>query len=152
ALAKELARQAGVDKALVAPGGEVVLALSGARAQLWDFATGRPRGKPVDHPRAVSHVVFGADGQFPATSCPGAKVCLDLRVLDLRTGDVIGPAWEVGERAGEKPGRQTYTPHALAPDGVSLVAGHRVLRFQEPVEASIVRRDGAAARELPQPN
>ena len=59
----------------------IVTSSSGATVQIWDAATGRPLGKPLQHAADVIWLVFDRDGATPSHGIQGQKssnlVCSD---------------------------------------------------------------------------
>jgi WD40 repeat protein/tRNA A-37 threonylcarbamoyl transferase component Bud32 len=105
------------------PDGRTIATAGGDYAALWDAATHRPLGAPLDHtPGMLWGMAFFPDGKRLAT-------CRDdgtARVWDLATRKVVlGPL-----RHGGPPGYYTL---ALSPDGQTLITagdGGRVVRWQ----------------------
>jgi tetratricopeptide (TPR) repeat protein len=105
------------------PDGKTILTGGDDRtAQLWEAATGRPLGPPLEHPSAVASVAFSPDARWILT------VCWDnmARLWDAATGLPVGPVlsgalWPRG---------------SFSPDGRFLLTA---------------TRDGARLRELPLP-
>jgi WD40 repeat protein len=77
-------------------GGEVLLAWSGNKVQLWEMATGQPIGAPVEHSVPIASFVFSPDGAAILLRHPepvhgvGGQPASVHTVLDRRTGKVLG--------------------------------------------------------------
>ena len=79
--------QGEVFAAAFSPRGDVLLTASKDRtARLWEASTGKPIGKPLEHPDLVYGAVFSPDGRTAATaSWDGAA-----RLWDVATGKLVG--------------------------------------------------------------
>ena len=68
-------------------------------AQVWDVATGRPKGLPLEHHQAVRGVAFGTDGPMLLTLLFGGV----LQFWDAASGKPIAPAHETDRPASRAP-------------------------------------------------
>jgi WD40 repeat protein/tetratricopeptide (TPR) repeat protein len=99
------------------PDGRVVLTTSADRtARLWETATGRPLGPPLDHPAGVTCHAFSPDGRLAATGCLNGEV----RLWDTATGRLVGPVLSSG--ATDR-GHLAIDWVAFSSDGRLLAAG-----------------------------
>jgi WD40 repeat protein/serine/threonine protein kinase/tetratricopeptide (TPR) repeat protein len=94
--------------ALCPDSSRVLLSRSDRPPQVWETATGKPVGRPLDHRAIVDCASFSRDGRHVATGGRDRRV----RVWDAATGAVAGPPLE-HDRA------VTFT--AFSPDGRLLV-------------------------------
>ena len=92
------------------PDGQTVLTGSeDGTARLWDAATGRPIGLPLEHPDSVSSVAFSPDGRTFLTGCLDRTV----RLWDAATGKRLATTLEhpgAVQRGGVQP-RRPVDPH-----------------------------------------
>src|SRR5262249_20863526 len=96
----------------------------GGMAQVWDTATGRPRGRPVSHTGSIHALFFSRDSRSLLT----VSVDTTARLWDVATGRPLGPLLNYHSmnpsdsgttRKGPIPG--TTSAVALAPDGRTVV-------------------------------
>ena len=99
--------------AALSPDGTVLLTGGETQsAQLWDVATGKPKGAPLPH--RASTLAFSPDGRTAAT-CGGWP--RQVRLWDVATARALGaPLWH---------GERVY-PLAFRPDGRLLAVGGSV--------------------------
>jgi WD40 repeat protein len=136
------ARVSALDVVGFSPDGKVLLAGN----QLWDVATGKPRGAPMTHRSQVQHIVFSPDGRRVLTACIDGSV----RLWDAATGEPAGPAIRR---------RDAIDAMAFSRDGRLLAVGCRdgtvqlwvtatsrpfgpVLEHDGPVTAVVFNQDG----------
>jgi WD40 repeat protein len=101
-----------VQAVALSPDGRTYLAgCDDGTAQLWDRATGEPRGSPLRHPGPVLAADFSADGRRVVTVCADGA-----RVWETASGRRLGPV--LGGPA--HPGAV-----AMRPDGLAVVIGSR---------------------------
>jgi WD40 repeat protein len=93
------------------PDGKQVLSASADHtARLWDVASGRSIGPPLNHPDFVYSVAFSPDGRTALTGCGDGQA----RLWDLATGQRIGPLLKHSER---------ILAAAFSPDGTLILTG-----------------------------
>ena len=71
-------------------GRRVVTAAYDKRARVWDYATGEPVAKPIQHPDWVFDAYFHPDGRHLLTTCRDGRT----RVWDWLSGRLVSPAFE----------------------------------------------------------
>ena len=87
-----------------------VWSAAGGEARLWDAATGKPRGRPLAHPQAVTAVAISPDGRTLLTGCADRVA----RLWNCDTGRPIGTPW---------PHPFPVETAAFCPDGKTVVTG-----------------------------
>jgi WD40 repeat protein len=101
------------------PGKRVVLTVGEKTAWLWDADTGRPRGRPLEHPELVSAAAFSPDGTAVVTASQDGMA----RLWDAATGQLRGEP---------VPCEHNAFPVAFSPDSrLVLVGSHATVRLEE---------------------
>jgi WD40 repeat protein len=94
------------------PDGKRIAIASGTTARLWDSASGKPVGPPMQHPRAVHRLIFNHDGTKLITAADGPFLSLNqVRLVAVATGKPICPPLE----------HEGVTALAFNPDGKTIL-------------------------------
>ena len=89
-------------------GRHVVTAAYDKSARVWDYATGEPVAKPIQHPDWVFDAYFHPDGRHLLTTCRDGRA----RVWDWQSSRLVSPAFEH---------RDEVLSAAFTPDGCWVV-------------------------------
>jgi WD40 repeat protein len=117
-----------VNAAAFSPDGKSVVTTSGNTARLWDSATGKPLGPPLEHQHLVVGAAFSPDGKSVVT----ASLDNTARLWDSATAKPLGPPLQ----------HQGFVvAAAFSPDGKSVVtASHdktaRLWKAPRPVQGT----------------
>jgi WD40 repeat protein len=95
----------------ISPDGKAVLtASSDGTARLWDVATGRPLGAPMQHQGAVTRAAFSPDSKLAIT----ASEDWTARLWDVATGQPVGALLQH---------RDVVYSVVFSPDGKTVLTG-----------------------------
>jgi hypothetical protein len=98
-----------ISAAAVSPDGRALLTACGKRAQVWDAGTGRPLGRPWEHPSEVTVLAFSPDGRTALSGDAGGEV----RWGEVASGKAIRRLTQGG----------AVCALAFSPDGKRALAG-----------------------------
>ncbi len=108
-----LPHQAPVTHLAFSPDGKTVLTSSfGTAARLWDAASGKPIGAPLEHKGIVYAIAYSPDGKMVLTGSRDKTA----RLWDATTGKSIGATLQHGD---------SVSAVAFSPDGKTVLTGSR---------------------------
>src|SRR5262249_4030190 len=90
-IGEALLHEAAITCASFSPDGRLLATGSDNKVRLWETATGRLIGKPLEHPNLVRDVVFSGSGKTLLTHCSKAEVAR----AGLEVRDPMARLWDV---------------------------------------------------------